>query len=323
MTHPNFYRDDLRGQAVWRCICCPFDTFSSESMQEHARTHEPILLPDSFDPSTFNVPFDLSIVIGVLTSHSDWPTESIIAASQEASLLRKLGVKAQVYWVDNASPAKFRAQNLEYVHGHEFFDQNLGQSIARNHMIDYCMSTGADYLLMVDGNIDLIPYSAAAMASFMAQTNGIGCVGLYSGNCTDTPMDASTVCAQITNPTLGPGIAWTQYGMFRCSMFKELGIRFDESLVFQGPGWGFEDDDLGLQMMAAGYGCVNTKYYRYVHRRKHSSLAAMAPALAAKVFYERKAHLVRKWAYNPRTVMYANRIVNQTMPVVDRETDLR
>ena len=59
--------------------------------------------------------------------------------------------------------------------------RNLGNSIARNQIIDYMLETDADYLLMMDGDIEIVPFSSFAMVRQMENCgHRLGCIGAHS-----------------------------------------------------------------------------------------------------------------------------------------------
>jgi glycosyltransferase involved in cell wall biosynthesis len=133
-------------------------------------------------------------------------------------------------------------------------DQNLGNSIARNQIISYAVENAADYVLFMDGDIEIVPFSSFAMLRYM-ENNGhwLGCIGAdHAGQSPSrdrtTPyrysIDYSQIEATNTNTS-------TQYGLFRRDVFDD-GIRFDETAPFDRPGWGFEDNDLAFQMDVRG-----------------------------------------------------------------------
>lgn len=318
--HPNYYPDHFRGQIVYRCCVCKFDTFQEENVRFHALLHPKVMLPDISDCFQVQVPMrKLRVVIGVITSESDWPTNSVHIASQEARLLQQYGVDADVCWVDNGSSYYPSGQQID-LEGVTVHNQiNLGQSIARNIIIDRALTENAHYLLMVDGDIELIPYSGLAMINILEGSHDvhIGCVGMFSRNCTKDRLDGvSSCCVTIPWPLLDyPVEAWTQYGMFNVNMFRD-GLRFDTSECFQGQGWGFEDTDLACQMLATGWKTLNTPYFRYAHLSLNSSLRFMDPTLAAKVFNARRQYVYNKWIGNPLVRNRAELLANSTMPVL-------
>lgn len=321
IQHPNYYADWFRGQVVYRCCVCSHDSFSLDNIQAHVQIHPPVIM---HSPDLKVARENVNLAIGVITSQSDWPSRSVTLASWEATRLRDLGIKARVYWVDNGSDERHVEGNHKFIIAERgglrtAFREDLGQSVARNLIITQCLENDIDYLLMVDGDIELINYSGFAMLNFLLMCEGaqarVGCIGMYSRNSTAHRDDLATQCLFIAHTDSKPGMAWTQYGMFDCAMFRE-GIRFDTSQVFKGRGWGFEDDDLYCQMLSKGYTSRNTKYFRYAHYAMHSSLASMEPTLAAKVWLKRKLYVYNKWVGNPKTHTHVEKMINQSIPVV-------
>lgn len=322
----NFYTDDSRGQEVFRCCLCPYDTFNIKDIPAHAATHQPTELPGWDRLRDYIMP-DLPrllenarpIVISILTSPSCWPTQALKVAFEEKERLEGLGLKVLIYWADNASAPEHLKTNMKYTDEWSRTAMDVGQSAARNKGIDYALKQGASYLLMVDGDIELIPYSLFAMAVYMRQPENaqVGCIGMYSRNCTNKRDEVAECCFSLHGHVVPmPHMAWTQYGLFHCDVFR-AGVRFDTDKVFLGPGWGFEDDDLGLQMLDKDYKCHNTRRFRYGHYSIHSSLKQMPLSLASKVFERRKEYVYNKWKLNPKTAYLANQLQAHTLPKVD------
>ena len=130
----------------------------------------------------------------------------------------------------------------------------------------------------------------------------LGCVGADSAGWTRERSAASPFLFAIDRGRTETVdlIAWTQYGMFRRSVFDD-GVRFDDSGPFRGAGWGFEDNDLAFQMQRRGY--VTERFFglTYLHRDIHSSIRVMKrQGVNAQAVYEaRKQHVIRKWAGVP------------------------
>src|SRR5439155_19473287 len=96
--------------------------------------------------------------------------------------------------------------------------ENRRNSIARNQIIDYMLECGADYLVFMDGDIEIVPFSSFAMLRYM-ENNGarLGCIGADSYGQSPyrnraTPFLYTIDGAQLETTNL---IAWTQYGLFR------------------------------------------------------------------------------------------------------------
>jgi GT2 family glycosyltransferase len=324
-TSPGYFIDSIGGQPWYRCQRCPYDGFLHENIRAHVQYAHggPIAMPAP-GPTCIA---GHKIAIGLLT----WNTcsASICAATairQEIDRLIDAGAVPRLFWVDNGSTDDtvecvrtalwYRCRDhCTEIHNAD----NLGQSVARNSIIAECLAWGADYLLMVDGDIEIVPGSALSMGNYLETASpATGCVGVYCRNCThvrDVEVATEFPALDDCYLDLQPAIAWTNYGMFRRSVLETC--KFDTSGPFAGPGWGFEDDDYYMQMVVAGYCSLNTKYVRHMHRRRHSSLRALEPSLAAKVFRDRQQYMIAKWGNEPLVADRIRLLANQTMPVVD------
>lgn len=304
-----FFEDSIAGQPIYRCLQCKFDSFSASTIRTHCALHEQLVPPETgipiamWEKSRQNCLGAAKIAICFLT----WNTvkSSALAAraiANEYQRLLRLGCQCKVFWADNGSyDGTQESVGMEFAqipYAHSLFDTNFGQSVARNSMISLATVWGYDYLLMVDGDVEIVPYSAFALARYLSEhPSNIGCIGLHCHNSTHIDdANVSTECRYIATwmADSSPRIAWTNYGMFRREVLDI--VRFDEAEPFLGPGWGFEDDDLCLSMLVSGFECRNTKWFRHMHRRRHSSLRLLDPSLAAKVFNYRKRYLIEKWA---------------------------
>src|SRR5262249_54985371 len=141
-------------------------------------------------------------------------------------------------------------QSIGMPHHFIYNDQNRGNSVARNQIIAFALQVGADYLLLMDGDIEAVPFSSMAMLRYMESAGRwLGCLGADSAACSSdrewtSPCLYSVADCRVSSTSQ---VAWTQYGMFRVRVFED-GVRFDEGGPFGGPGWGFEDNDLAFQM---------------------------------------------------------------------------
>jgi hypothetical protein len=79
-------------------------------------------------------------------------------------------------------------------------------------------------------------------------------------------------------------------------MFQGRGaLKFETRGAFGGPGWGLEDDDMFLQMLAHGW---DNRYFNgmvYLHRALHSSWTTLGRKQVLDVFKSRKQFLLEKW----------------------------
>lgn len=224
-------------------------------------------------------------------------------------MLRRLGHDAVLCICDNGSTdgtqddIRALESQLEIPHRFILNTENLGNSIARNQIIDYMRDIDADYVLFMDGDIEVVPFSSFAMLRYM-ESNGerLGCIGADSAGQSPqrkliSPCHFSIDGGRIDTSNI---VAWTQYGLFRRQVF-DAGIRFDESPPFNGAGWGFEDNDLAFQMDTRGFILQRFFGMTYLHRDRQSSVRNMrstgidAHALCQK----RQQYVIHKWSSIP------------------------
>ncbi len=250
--------------------------------------------------------------------------EGVIALAKEADRLRRLGCEAHVLVVDNGS-SDGTARRIESSFDHPVLNfeliknvRNFGISVGRNQLIDGAVERKSDYLCLMDGDIEIVPLSSYVMVRYLECHSRLGCIGAYSSSFTSERLKATKSLMEIQECRVKDDIkcAWTQYGMFRCSMFKGGLIRFDESGPFGEPGWGFEDDDLHWQMDAKGW---ENKYFAgitYLHRNIRSSFPNLqASGVDVQVmFNKRKEYLIKKWSQRGVSSDTLRTIQAQTLP---------
>ncbi len=257
-----------------------------------------------------DLPAGKKIVLALLT----WNTcqvsmESVQAYMREAHMLQRMGQEPFLCVCDNGSSDgtadALRALEGEIDIPHKFIfnSKNLGSSIARNQIIDYLLECSADYLLFMDGDIEVVPFSSFAMLRYMENSgHRLGCIGADSGGQTPQRERASAYLYSIDGCTLETTnlVAWTQYGMFRRAIFED-GSRFDETEPFDRAGWGFEDNDLAFQMEMKGY--LNQRFFgmTYLHRNARSSIRIMREQGidASSHYTRRRQYVIEKWASVP------------------------
>lgn len=244
------------------------------------------------------------VVFALLTWNTkDVTMDSVDALIAEARMLRRLGHEPYLCVCDNGSTDgtgdQLMALDSELELPHEFIlnDHNLGNSVARNQIIDYMLRCDADYVLLMDGDIEVVPFSSFAMLRYMEhQGSRLGCIGACSAGQTPFRERASRSLFRIGKVETTNLCAWTQYGMFRKEIFIE-GVRFDEGGPFTGPGWGFEDNDLAFQMEIKGF--LNQRFFgmTYLHRDVRSSVRLMKGlGINVDSLYEkRKQYILDKW----------------------------
>jgi glycosyltransferase involved in cell wall biosynthesis len=231
--------------------------------------------------------------------------ESLCALVREAYALERLGHEPYLCAVDNGSDdgtaAGLRALEPDVGVPHRIVcnEHNVGNSRARNQIVDYALEVDADYILFVDGDIELVPHSSVAMLRYL---EGFGrtlaCVGADSNDYSDERANTTSSLFSLHGlrvETLDL-VAWTQYGLFRTEIFRD-GIRFDEDPPFDGAGWGFEDNDLAFQMEVKGYRTQRFMGVTYLHRKARSSIRIMRRLGidADAIFNKRRNRLLEKW----------------------------
>ncbi|MBV9327140.1 MAG: glycosyltransferase [Chloroflexi bacterium] len=247
------------------------------------------------------------IVLALLTWNTcEASLDSLEAHVREARLLTSLGHTAHVCVCDNGSAdgtatgLRRRERTLDLPHHFIYNEVNTGNCIARNQIIDYALEVNADLLLLVDGDVEVVPFSSVAMVRYMTQYGDrLGCLGVDSAG--QTP---ERQLATKTFPVVQPEqvqtsslVAWTQYGMFRCQVFSD-GVRFEESPPFDQPGWGFEDNDLAFQMVVRDFLIQHVVDVRYLHRHVRSSVLNLR-AEGVDVAYlcaRRREFVLNKWS---------------------------
>jgi glycosyltransferase involved in cell wall biosynthesis len=235
--------------------------------------------------------------------------ESVNAYLREARMLSRVGCEPYLCVCDNGSSDGTQAalRLLEPQIGFPckiiLNPENTGNSVARNQIIDYMMECGADYLLFMDGDIEVVPFSSLAMLRYMENCgHRLGCIGADSNGQTAARHQASRCLYTIEGMRTEDVnlVAWTQYGMFRRAVFEQ-GVRFDERGPFTGPGWGFEDNDLAFQMELKGF--RNQRFFGmvYLHRAPRSSVRTMRQLGIdpGALYARRKQYVIDKWASIP------------------------
>lgn len=306
----------------WLDFCQRHDLHPMAEMIEEPRDDDPTLYrkeePYShaciggvfYKPPCADLPNGRKIVLALLT----WNTcnvsiDSVHAHIREARMLQRLGQVPFLCVCDNGSTdgtvEALQALEPEIDVSYKFIlnKENLGSSIARNQIIDYMLECDADYLLFMDGDIEIVPFSSFAMLRYMENSgHRLGCIGADSVGQTPYRERASAYLYSINGCPLETTnlVAWTQYGMFRREVFED-GVRFDETEPFNQAGWGFEDNDLAFQMEMKGY--LNQRFFgmTYLHRAARSSIRIMCErGINAQALYaRRKQYVIDKWSSVP------------------------
>jgi glycosyltransferase involved in cell wall biosynthesis len=216
---------------------------------------------------------------------------------QEAADLRALGHDVELLVVVNGSDDDTLHVLNSFIRAdvnfHLYrFSVNLGAAVARNHALRFADAVGADYHLLLDGDVQLVPGSWSAMLNYLVVRPEYCAIGPFwdcralhdgvvSGELLEVQGDFDKICAP------------TQYGLLRRFVLERF--RFDENF---GPGYGFEDEDFGIQLYTAGLKSRMFSNIRYGHHGYHSSLKCLAEAKTDVVamWEQRKAYILGKWS---------------------------
>lgn len=333
MNNPGYFVDSLHGRPWYRCQKCRFDTSDRTRILNHVKYKcRPRPFPEMDIPLTEWIDHQKTTMHGLKLAVSllTWNTaEASIPAAcaliAEMNRLANLNVTVKLFWVDNGSTdGTVEALNVIFgdnLAAKSLWPTNFGQSVARNWLRNQILASDCNMWSMVDGDIEVIPYSLFAQARYLFENPlNVGCIGMYSRNCTHVlDLETATQCRKL-NPwmvTEEPQIAWTNYGTFRRSVIRLC--EFEDKGPFDGPGWGFEDDDFYMQMVANNYTSHNTVMMRHLHRRRHSSIKLLDPKQYLEIYNARKQFLWEKWHKheNPTIHAHITRLKNQTPPVLE------
>jgi hypothetical protein len=304
------------GKPMFSCHDCAYYNFENEAaMLNHCRKtgHGLVKEPptnEQFVASQLLVDDRPRVIITL--GYLCWNTrqasvEGVEALIQEAGYLHSLGCTPNIVIMDNGSSdgtGQAISELLDLSHSDLHIElhilaENEGISRARNRIIESALTLNSQYLMLMDGDIEIVPLSSYTMARYLHCHPDLGCIGAYSSNYTVDREKAAKYLHEIPENYVRGDIrcAWTQYGLFRCSMFQQ-GIRFDETGPFGQPGWGFEDDDLCFQMLEKGWGNWYFGRMCYLHRNIRSSWPNLRDSGVdpQKAFQRRKEYLLEKWS---------------------------
>ena len=213
-----------------------------------------------------------------------------------------------LYIVDNGSSEEqiFFLENFECekLKKYKFISNgaNLGISISKNMFIEEMVNDKCDLVFMFDNDVIPIKNSFKAMIEYMRENPYVGCLGQHIDYYTTDMNKFLISCKNIdkiednkieknTKSGCGAFRAWTHYSVFPINVF-ERGIRFDESGPFGHPGYGFDDDDLGMQIHKNGY-----EIHCFKEECFHSINSSVPQLKKDNIlnYDERKEYFKKKW----------------------------
>jgi len=270
----------------------------------HGRNTSPKNLDnEAFHPTDFRFPLPpRSVVIGITTwEDDDVGLENIDHAARECLRWRRLGIDAVLVVADSGSGDNYRdrARSRLASSGCPYsFIVNprlRGVSVTRNQILDEAASLNAEFIVFIDGDITVVPWSTMSLVWELAWMPDAACLGLWSGGCrSDGPPGTWPGSSRLVLSD-SRDIAWTQYGAFRMEAFRDL--RFETEGPFQEPGYGLEDVDIAWEFERRGWRIRHLTGLSYLHRSRSSSVRRLLSigVDAADAWKDRFDFLAAKW----------------------------
>jgi hypothetical protein len=236
--------------------------------------------------------------------------ETVAACVQEAETLARLGHGAVVLVCDNGSPdgtpAALRGLDATIEVPHRFLlnEENRGISAGRNQLIAVALELGAGYVMLIDGDIEPVPFATYSMLRHLEEADAeVGAVYPNGERYATVRERASSTLFGLPEGAVSEEEwrVYTGYALVHNAVF-ERGLRFDDSLAFGAAGWGFEDHDFAFQLHVAGFRGHRIDGMRFLHRYPNSSLDVMRELGidARGAARRRRELLMRKWEGEPR-----------------------
>lgn len=253
------------------------------------------------------------ITLGILSwNQREIVEDTLLAAQREAWHLERSGEDTQIVVVDNGSEDGSATSLMTMSRDKDLVIPNftnVGNSIARNQILDEADRKEAEFVLFLDGDVHPISGSLMAMLEHMRmQPDCVYCVGFFSMNQTPNADLATKQVNSLKGSILVDhwDVAWTQYGLFRRSAIVAAEARFCEQY---GPGWGWEDNDLHQHMHERGFHAHCFMDAVYLHRNHHSSwpLLKRAGIDPRSEYYRRKNLFLSRWGHRETPMMAAYR----------------
>lgn len=226
----------------------------------------------------------------------------ITSVMKEKLILASSGHDLKVIVVDNGSLDGTQEWLKEYPKYYDELvqlDKNYGACIARNRGLE---KVEGDYVYFMDCDLRAIPCSFNRLLDYIVKDPKIGVLGLASWHMSPDPRDETGVMPELEvaecqrSPYTGLALAYTQYGIWRMSMFREHGIKFVEEYPFDRGGHGYEDDDIGGQIEQAGFDIRAVMNVCYLHAWHASGGPMKRTGIDdKKMTKEREKYVVSKW----------------------------
>ena len=244
------------------------------------------------------------IGVSVLTWDRLCDTKILFHSLVEEIELCKEQFDIKIYVCDNGSTdeTKEYLYSLKNIHFLNINKKNEGISNAKNILIEKNIEDKNTYMFMFDNDQSIIPGSFIEMVSFMKENKNVGCfahnANFYSKDINDCKIlknfpKLNELNISYNNKSgVGATRAWCSYSVFLVNIFED-GIKFETKGPFGIAGYGFDDDDLGMQIKKAGYdiACFNNIYC-------YHSISSSVDSLKKNNqfnYNERKEFFLKKW----------------------------
>jgi len=217
------------------------------------------------------------------------------------SARRLLAEGIEVIVVDNGSDdnsgklfKEFGSQ-IKYVR----LNDNYGSSIARN--LGVCLASH-ERTFLIDGDILYVPDTIRKYSLVMDMFPDAAIIGYYdyersqknNGHWSGTlsRSDADEKMGVITKINCWYPMAWTQYGLFRTDVLRE--VRFPSHPPFNSFGWGYEDDYFFYAMRAKGWKSYSVNAPNYYHDKNFGRRELKKRGLS-DMYKERRKAFCERW----------------------------
>jgi len=184
-------------------------------------------------------------------------------------------------------------------------ETNMGINISKNILIEEAIKQNSEYMFVFDHDLAIIKGSMIGMLNVISKNDSVGCFGQHIDFYTkDKNSRLIAECFPYYedldikyNVLSGCGAVrpWPHYSVYKTEIFKN-GVRFDINGPFSYPGYGFDDDDLGMQITEKGYDvwCFVGLYCYHNINYSITNLKEYGFPLGYK---EREKYFLNKWAH--------------------------
>jgi hypothetical protein len=226
-------------------------------------------------------------------------TQCVAALMNELDRLKAANISADVVLLDNASwdgtGDVLRETYRRHAGDVQLVEEGAptSSSCCRNVIIE--QGGHADYLVLLDGDIQVIPHSIVAMVRHLEEHPSLMALAMNPVFQTNQPDAAAQYCRSVRDTSVDALMYLCGYGLFRSEVFET--VTFDEGGPLGQCGWGSEDDDFYLGMVEAQMPVRYVDGYRFLHHQPRSSWASLRKLGIdpIKSFEARRGYVLAKW----------------------------